>query len=142
MACCRRRMARPSCATPSPGCSGVIRRRRWASAVRTLTPSLWRTTQNVATAAAVDHLRRLSPRKCGGQGGQHSGTRAAACRGSPEEVDVFALLAAVDSEIPVLNRPSAQIQSDGALGVPLPHKTRAPTLPTCRDDNHWIAIIA
>jgi hypothetical protein len=63
---------------------------------------LWRTTQKVAQAAAVDHLRRLSPRKCGVQGPQRSGTRAAACRGNR----VFALSAAVDGEIAgVLNRP-------------------------------------
>ena len=80
------RVLRPR-AGPSPLAQAIAELKAEARAVglsdgETLTPSLWRTTQNVATAAAVDHLRRLSPGKCGAQGRQRSGTRAAACRGS------------------------------------------------------------
>ena len=78
--CCGR--ARVRARSPRRSRSSRPKRGRWASAMRTLTPSLWRTTQCVATAAAVDHLRRLSPGKCGAQGGQRSGMRAAECRGS------------------------------------------------------------
>src|SRR5437016_5667915 len=71
--------------------------------MRTSTPSLRHTTRNAATAAPpVDHLRRLSPGKCSAEDGQRAGARSAAC----EEVDVFALSAAVDAEIAgVLGRP-------------------------------------
>jgi uncharacterized protein len=81
-----------------------------------LTPSLWRTAQNVAIAVAVDHLRRLSTLVSAALKAESVPERALL---RAEEVDVFALSAALDGEIAgVLNRPRF------ARAIPLARRER------------------